>query len=369
MAEVLGLVASGLSVAQIAGSIVITSLKVKALLDEVKDAPEGLRNMLDHIELLAPILCEATAGGDEGAGTNLALLPATSHLQQAMQRALAACQAAGEQLELLARSLMSQIEAARGGVRRKRAAVKIVLKRGTLAQYETRLQRTVQLLSLAQSTYMIALQQSQPETIVSQLMSALALSRRSAHDPTMIPHDGSPTQINRPLTVTERRTSTHQNASAFHECWQLGLAKVTGLVRIHTPPRDKDCQTTSSAQDRVLRIQVQMPTWLCASVFDVVFSRSYAGWDCSLNVYGRLREGSMEFDHVTDAIIDDDVEAIHHLFQERRCGPRDLLVWHEDGEESLLSYAVGAGAWQASVYLLNYAKKVHLTSQPCSNTI
>lgn len=155
MAEVLGLVASGLSVAQFAGSIVTTSLKVKALLDEVKDAPESLRIMLDDIELLAPILCEATTAGDEGAGTNLALLPATSHLQQEMQKALKACQAAGEQLESLATGLMSEIDAARGGLRRKRAAVKIVLKRGTLAQYETRLQRTIRLLNLAQNTYIM----------------------------------------------------------------------------------------------------------------------------------------------------------------------------------------------------------------------
>lgn len=155
MAEVLGLVASGISVAQIAGSIITTSLKLKALLDEVKDAPESLRNMLDHIELLAPILCETTTGRDESATTNLAPLPATSHPQQAIQKAFTACQAAGEQLEILARTLMSQIDAARGGVRRKRAVVKVVLKKGTLAQYETRLQKSIQLLTLAQSTYIM----------------------------------------------------------------------------------------------------------------------------------------------------------------------------------------------------------------------
>lgn len=148
MAEILSLVASGISVAQIAGSIVATSLKVKALLDEVKDAPESLREMLDHIELLTPILRDATTGSDDGPGTKP---PATSHLQQA----LAACQAAGEQLELLARNLMSQIDLAHGTARRKRAVVKVVLKKGTLAQYETRLQKTIQLLTLAQSTYIM----------------------------------------------------------------------------------------------------------------------------------------------------------------------------------------------------------------------
>lgn len=155
MAEVLGLVASGISVAQFAGSIVTTSLKVKALLDEVKGAPESLRDTLDHIEILTPILCEATTGGDDGAGTNSPASPATSNLQQAMQKALKACQMASEQLELLARSLTSEIDAARGSVRRKRAMVKVVLKKGTLVQYETRLQKAVQLLTFAQGTYIM----------------------------------------------------------------------------------------------------------------------------------------------------------------------------------------------------------------------
>lgn len=150
MAEVLGIVASGLSVAQIAGSIVTTSIKVKALLDEVKNAPDNLKDMLEYIELLAPILCEANTAGDEGAGTTNSLpLAATSHLRQA----LAKCQAASEQLELLARSLMSQMDAARGGVRRKCAMFKILLKRGTLSEYEKRLQKTIQLLSLAHDIY------------------------------------------------------------------------------------------------------------------------------------------------------------------------------------------------------------------------
>lgn len=155
MAEVLGLVASGISVAQVAGSIVTTSLKVKALLEEIKDAPETLEHMLGHIELLTPVLCEATAGDDGVAGTSPPPLPATSHLQQALQRTLAACQTAGEQLELLATDLMSQINVAHGGVRRKRAIVKVVLKKGTLARYEARLQKTIQLLTLAQNTYIM----------------------------------------------------------------------------------------------------------------------------------------------------------------------------------------------------------------------
>lgn len=80
-----------------------------------------------------------------------------------------------------------------------------------------------------------------------------------------------------------------------------------------------------------------MPTWLCAAVLDVVFSQRYAGWDHSLNVFGYLVQGAVEFDLARYAIVDDDVDALHRLFQERRCRPRDRLVWQNMGvEDSLL---------------------------------
>lgn len=79
-----------------------------------------------------------------------------------------------------------------------------------------------------------------------------------------------------------------------------------------------------------------MPAWLCATVLDAVFSRSYGGWNCSLNTYGYLVRGSVESGLVTDAIVDDDVDAIYRLFQERRCGPLDLLVGGVPGRESSL---------------------------------
>lgn len=181
-----------------------------------------------------------------------------------------------------------------------------------------------------------AVQRTQPETIVSQLMSALTQSPRSAYSPTMIPHDKSPTQIHSPHTLTGRRISTRQNASAVHKCWQLGFAKVTGLVRIQTQSSYEEYPTNTATQDQVLRIQVRMPTWLCALVLDAVFSRSYAGWHCSLNMYGRIREDSAEFHLVWASILDDDVDAIHGLFQERRCGPLDVLVSSRGIETSLL---------------------------------
>lgn len=53
-------------------------------------------------------------------------------------------------------------------------------------------------------------------------------------------------------------------------------------------------------------------------------------------MYGHILDDTVEFDLIADAILDDNVDAIHRLFQERRCGPLDWLVWDDGyGNESL----------------------------------
>lgn len=47
------------TIAQIAGEIVSTGLKLKSLLDEIHKAPDSLRHVIDQIRVLAPILHEA----------------------------------------------------------------------------------------------------------------------------------------------------------------------------------------------------------------------------------------------------------------------------------------------------------------------
>lgn len=53
-------------------------------------------------------------------------------------------------------------------------------------------------------------------------------------------------------------------------------------------------------------------------------------------MYGYLVQGSVEYDLALDALFDDDVDAIHRLFQERRLRPLDRLVWTYNGDEDNL---------------------------------
>lgn len=180
------------------------------------------------------------------------------------------------------------------------------------------------------------MQRAQPEAIVSQLISALNQPPQSFGGPSEIHmNQTSPLSDSSP-TVTESRASARDDSSSLHEWLHLGFATVTGLVRVHTRRKEENYWTINSEETRFLRVQVQMPTWLSVSVLDAVFSRSYAGWTCSLKMYGHIPHGSTEFRLVFDVVRDDNVDGIHRLFQERRCNPLDRLMWPKGGYEMSL---------------------------------
>lgn len=61
MAEVLAVVASGISIAQIAGELLSCILKLRTLCRALRDMPEELEGTLDELEVLGKIFCQLGA--------------------------------------------------------------------------------------------------------------------------------------------------------------------------------------------------------------------------------------------------------------------------------------------------------------------
>lgn len=146
MAEILGVVASGISVAQLAGQIIATGIKVKGFLDEISDAPETLSFLVGQIQVLAPVLCEFDDVHHS--------MVASESLKGSLQAAVLQCQKALEHLESLSAELHTQIQTSTG-FRQKLRTAKVLLKKEQLLKHERRLSMAVQLLALAQQTYML----------------------------------------------------------------------------------------------------------------------------------------------------------------------------------------------------------------------
>lgn len=148
MAEILGVVASAISVAQIAGQILSMVLKFKGLLYEVQDAPEAIGELIQQIEVLAPILCDIDHCQSQG------VFPFLQSSNGLLQGALRHCQMSLDQLTDVVNDLSVRMESCRG-IRRKMIALKMVLRQNLLARYERHLFFAVQLLSLAQQSYIL----------------------------------------------------------------------------------------------------------------------------------------------------------------------------------------------------------------------
>lgn len=147
MAEVLGVVASGIAVVQAVQTVGHVVSSLTQLWKEVKDAPETSQNILDELEVAGELATaiEAELQSPLSAWPNDAgRAPLTSLECFAMH----GCRQVYKNLDDLVNDLAADIASSR---RRKRLAAKtrVVLKKETLTNYEKRLQKALLFLNAA----------------------------------------------------------------------------------------------------------------------------------------------------------------------------------------------------------------------------
>jgi len=149
MAEVLGLIASSVAVTQLASAILTSGIKIKQLLDDVKDVPENLIHLMDHIDTFALVLLAAKDEHGEATSHNIVSCSDTS-----VQKSLQICQKALDHLTGLSKDLEGKIRSSHT-LKRRVAKVKVVLRKDFIVKCERRLDTSLQLLSLSQQIYMM----------------------------------------------------------------------------------------------------------------------------------------------------------------------------------------------------------------------
>lgn len=144
MAEILGFVASVVSVTQVAGKVSVIVMKLQRLWSEVKDVPESINALMMHLELLYPMLSEMEKQYNQAPATVQADRLAILSLDHARQ--------AAQNLEKLVEDLHQQLESTRR-VKRGVSKAKAVLRKDLICTYKERLQNALQLLSLSQQAH------------------------------------------------------------------------------------------------------------------------------------------------------------------------------------------------------------------------
>lgn len=132
MAEVVGIIASRIQVAGLAGQIAGIGLKIRALCQEIEDAPDDLSFRLQELQLFSGIISRSNS--------------VSSEVRSFCERCLS-------ELGLVLAELESNIQKSRG-IRKKVESTKVVFKKQLIQKLDDRLCRSVQLLQLASSSHM-----------------------------------------------------------------------------------------------------------------------------------------------------------------------------------------------------------------------
>lgn len=149
MAEVIGLIASGISIAQLAGQVTSSTLKLKAYWSQIQEAPVDIKILVREIECLGGILGKIGEKIDTESGDQ-------REEDTGLRNSLELCREGAEELRGLVVEMERKLGVdgkSRAGWKRKLGAAKVILKKDEIKRLKGRLKSAVRLLGLAHQSY------------------------------------------------------------------------------------------------------------------------------------------------------------------------------------------------------------------------
>ncbi|KAK8128763.1 hypothetical protein PG984_009871 [Apiospora sp. TS-2023a] len=362
MAEILGAVASGISIAQFAGIIIKTSFRIKNLLEEMKEIPQELQRHLAQIQILAPLLVEIDHGPSISNG---ALIAAAEQ-----------CRQAALELDAFATELSHQLQSSKGSTRRFRS-FQVVLQKNTLASHEKRVHATMQMLmlalqltSLCRQNELIQLQQSQPGIIAAEVIGSLDIARRAGHPLVNEQGTGTETLGHQGTFKTPGRADVAaiNRLGLFQPTTTIGLEWLTGSVQFGSSKCATAAGNKTGRDEETISygFRLRFPRWLSGRALDSLLYKSSISWNHILIPYCVRELNSDAGTEIRRIIAKDDVEGLRMSLQSGDVAIRDRFIqnnmeWTDEtgklakmamsGEETLFSLAVSTGAWKIGSFL------------------
>ncbi|KAH8590159.1 hypothetical protein B0O99DRAFT_691812 [Bisporella sp. PMI_857] len=271
MAEILGAVASGITVVGVAGKLGDRFIRLKRLLNEVQDVPEMIASLVGDIEILEPLLTEMEKDFDDTMATGTATRSA--------QLALWYCRKAMVDLDALLEELSVDLKSPHK-LRRGKAKFRVVLRKDVLNRFTDQLSKALRFLSLAQQVYM-------PELIVRHLRSVNATGQRQLEEPspeTTEREDNTTTNIIHSHPTT-RNTVARTKTSSFAR-WGFGAF---GELAWQYTQYDSEFNETNFNFNARLQF-LQAFVW---KAWDIQVSKATSGWNFNLKPYNIVSENSL----------------------------------------------------------------------------
>jgi ribosomal protein L7/L12 len=317
MAEVLGVVASGISVVSFAIQLAESIQKLRAFYSLVREAPTEILHILDELETQSLILenIEESTQGD------VFLDPRT---KLAVNKSFRLCTKSGEALKTLAKELEDGIDKGK-----KRGGFKMALKKDKIEEIRKRLESSKATMSLAIQCYNSAIQRQNWESheldmihmkaIVGQMSGLMIMSKESARSQVAEEDDGqdqklhdeaSPRREDSPL-IHENQGRVYYPSRARIVIRQSGMKLLLGTFDIAISQRRKS--TTTS-------ISLNIPDWISARRYQICFKKSQQGWDQSFRTYRTVPLDAKVFDYCMAG----DLTGLQYLFESGFSSPFEI---------------------------------------------
>ncbi len=142
MAEVIGAVASGIAIAQLAGSIASSIIKLKGFWSQMNDAPAEISHLLRQLDSFNLILQHMQHDQPEQN------IPELSGQNLCMRRSLELCGECADELSTLVNHLDAKLRGKKG-IRKKIGSANVVINKEYIRNLERGLDSAMQMLSLA----------------------------------------------------------------------------------------------------------------------------------------------------------------------------------------------------------------------------
>ncbi|KAH6674255.1 hypothetical protein B0J14DRAFT_539955 [Halenospora varia] len=283
MAEAIGLLASGLSIAHLASEVTRTIIRLKDYWDQIKDAPSEIILLLREIESIGLIMCHIQDDTRNLKGMSTA---GNIHLLQSLEL----CNEGVGHLTSLVNELGEMIFESRSRWRQNLGCVKVALKKEEIKRLKRRMKSAIQLLSLSYQCHTNAMIKLQPEIIVAGVADHIA-SIQTHNDCVDIAASLVEAQERSELIKPGHDAiSTHYNYSASSSPW---LQYVAGSLTYKQQQGQYHGKEKTSFQ-----VKYELPGWLSQRILDCAGLQSLTGMHIHFRTYRALPYYSPFFDAV-----------------------------------------------------------------------
>ncbi|KAE9378461.1 hypothetical protein N431DRAFT_479482 [Stipitochalara longipes BDJ] len=310
MAEVLGVIASGVGIGALAGQIALSVARLKTYLDQIRDAPEDLKILIDEIESLHLLLSDIEDEQSRNPSSSI-LVENNSSL-----RCLDHCKRGVERLQRVVDEMAVDFDGLKP-MKRKLVSAKIIWKRDRIEKYKAELASAIRLLTLSCQIHTRSLVQLQPDIITSRIARLMQIEFANIAFPNSVP--------------------------------SLSTSQVQGFT--------SSMRTNRAGESRSRRIQSTWLRWKLSSLilgraWDLEICRSQQGWKFSISTYAIVPFDSLVVEYCGHG----DIEGLQRLFSQGEASPFTICLDTHGGttyERTLLEIGAEIGNFKLCEFLIN----------------